>query len=160
AGRGNFKASWRHTGLREAMQLSATLAACAALLAAFTLLRQVVPDVRIGPAVRVLPYGVILLDLGSSFLLLVGVHTIARILGESRDRRVAAARASRRVPTLLVGAGRAGALVAREIRARPDTGIWLCGFLDDDPNLHGLRVAGLPVLGAMTDLRPVIDGHG
>jgi len=36
----------------------------------------------------------------------------------------------------------------------------LCGFLDDDPYLHGMKVAGLPVLGGTADLHRVIAQHG
>jgi FlaA1/EpsC-like NDP-sugar epimerase len=155
---GRLKATWRYTDLPEALRLGACLGAAAAVLFAWLLLHRLFLDqARQGP---VLPYGVVLLDLVLTFLTLVSARATARLWSEHRERRRAGARAPWRLPTLLIGAGRAGMLAAREVHARPDSGIELCGFLDDDPGLHGMRVAGLPVLGGTADLRRVIDRHG
>ena len=60
---------------------------------------------------------------------------VARIL-ESELHRV-----------LLIGAGQAGVVVAREITRRPDLGLHVVGFLDDDPLKVGTSIDGLRVLG-------------
>lgn len=52
-----------------------------------------------------------------------------------------------RTRTILYGAGAAGALVANEARMNPRSGIWPVAFLDDNPDLWGQVVAGLPVVG-------------
>lgn len=52
-----------------------------------------------------------------------------------------------RTRTILYGAGAAGVLVANEARLSAGAGIWPVAFLDDNPNLWGQVVAGLPVLG-------------
>lgn len=57
--------------------------------------------------------------------------------------------------TIILGAGRSGALLERELRHRG--GHLLVGFLDDDPRLRGSAVHGVPVLGVIEDL-PTI-GH-
>lgn len=57
--------------------------------------------------------------------------------------------------TIILGAGRSGALLERELRHRG--GHRLVGFLDDDPRLRGGTVHGVPVLGAIEDLPTV--GH-
>jgi exopolysaccharide biosynthesis polyprenyl glycosylphosphotransferase len=63
-------------------------------------------------------------------------------------------------PTLIVGAGRIGNLVARRLMQRPEFGLTPVGFLDNDPmELNGQR-APLPVLGASWDLEEVIRDHG
>ncbi len=54
--------------------------------------------------------------------------------------------------TLIVGAGAAGGMVAEEMRLRPEQGYAVVGFLDDDEGKIGTEVAGLPVLGRITDL--------
>jgi FlaA1/EpsC-like NDP-sugar epimerase len=48
---------------------------------------------------------------------------------------------------LIYGAGRAGALAARDIRQSPELGYELVGFVDDDPTKHGKELAGVAVLG-------------
>ena len=58
-------------------------------------------------------------------------------------------------PLMLIGAGglaREAAEAVRAINAARPT--WaLLGYLDDDPAKHGTVIAGLPVLGAVDDLR-------
>lgn len=49
--------------------------------------------------------------------------------------------------TLIVGAGRAGVLVAHEIRLHPELGATLVGFVDDALEKQGLSIKGYPVLG-------------
>ena len=51
---------------------------------------------------------------------------------------------------LVLGAGRSGALLERELRRRG--GFVVVGFLDDDPRLRGAQVHGVPVLGEITRL--------
>lgn len=51
---------------------------------------------------------------------------------------------------IVLGAGRSGALLERELRHRG--GYRLVGFLDDDPRLRGGEVHGVPVLGVIEDL--------
>ena len=54
--------------------------------------------------------------------------------------------------SLLYGAGWAGVMVARSAKRGPDGGIEPVGFLDDDPDLAGGRVAGLRVFGGLEAL--------
>jgi exopolysaccharide biosynthesis polyprenyl glycosylphosphotransferase len=63
-------------------------------------------------------------------------------------------------PTLIVGAGRVGRLVARRLQERPELGLRPIGFLDKDP-LAPLADGGsaLPVLGASWDLERVVEAH-
>ena len=63
-------------------------------------------------------------------------------------------------PTLIVGAGRVGRLVARRLRERPELGMRPIGFLDKDP-LGPLPDgdAAVPVLGASWDLERVVAAH-
>ena len=63
-------------------------------------------------------------------------------------------------PTLIVGAGRIGRLVARRLLAAPDLGLQPVGFLDKDPRDPELDGVTLPVLGASWDLERVIEEQG
>jgi exopolysaccharide biosynthesis polyprenyl glycosylphosphotransferase len=61
-------------------------------------------------------------------------------------------------PTLVVGAGRVGALTARRLLEHPEFGLQPIGFVDKEP----LDEASLPlpVLGASWDLERLIEQHG
>jgi exopolysaccharide biosynthesis polyprenyl glycosylphosphotransferase len=63
-------------------------------------------------------------------------------------------------PTLIVGAGKVGSLVARRLTQRPEFGLRPVGFLDNDP----LEIEGehkpVPVLGASWNLEELIAEHG
>jgi FlaA1/EpsC-like NDP-sugar epimerase len=53
---------------------------------------------------------------------------------------------------LIVGAGDAGAMIARELRDNPGLGILPIGFVDDDERKQGMRIHGLKVLGTREDI--------
>jgi FlaA1/EpsC-like NDP-sugar epimerase len=62
---------------------------------------------------------------------------------------------------LLIGAGRAGLLAAKEIDARGDLDLAIKGFVDDDRAKLGRSVVqGLRVLGATHDLPRLVHTHG
>lgn len=57
-------------------------------------------------------------------------------------------------PVIIVGAGRGGAMLARELERSPD---WrVVGLLDDDPGKWGRELSGVPVLGAVDRLSDVL----
>ncbi|MCV4601339.1 hypothetical protein OFC63_35515, partial [Escherichia coli] len=70
------------------------------------------------------------------------------------EKNTAASRLMRRkrTPTLLIGAGRTGASLAREVSGRADSELDVRGFIEDDVHKVGGRVAGLKVLGTTADL--------
>jgi UDP-GlcNAc:undecaprenyl-phosphate/decaprenyl-phosphate GlcNAc-1-phosphate transferase len=57
--------------------------------------------------------------------------------------------------SLIVGAGRSGRSLLRELRETP--GEHVVGFLDDDPRLLRRRLQGVPVLGGTRDIAAVVD---
>ncbi|MFL5920683.1 MAG: exopolysaccharide biosynthesis polyprenyl glycosylphosphotransferase [Gaiellaceae bacterium] len=61
-------------------------------------------------------------------------------------------------PTLIVGAGRVGALTATRLLEHPELGLRPVGFLDKEP-LDEERLP-VPVLGASWDLERLIEQHG
>jgi FlaA1/EpsC-like NDP-sugar epimerase len=66
----------------------------------------------------------------------------------------------RRKPVLLVGAGRAGMLAAREIQNRGDLGLEIRGFVDDDAEKLGSVIQGVKVLGVSRDLPRLVPDLG
>ncbi len=72
-----------------------------------------------------------------------------------------AAQGTTRIPTLVYGAGRAGAQVLRTISNSPDgLGMRVVGFVDDDPGKQGFVVRGVLVMGGLVDLEHVVHATG
>jgi exopolysaccharide biosynthesis polyprenyl glycosylphosphotransferase len=57
-----------------------------------------------------------------------------------------------RYRVIIAGAGRAGRTMAQVLREEREAGYQAVGFVDDDPEMWGTDVAGLPVLGSSHDL--------
>ena len=62
-------------------------------------------------------------------------------------------------PTLIVGAGKIGHLLARRLVERPGIGLRPVGFVDDEP-LETQETPGCPVLGSVSDLEAVVTEFG
>jgi exopolysaccharide biosynthesis polyprenyl glycosylphosphotransferase len=63
-------------------------------------------------------------------------------------------------PTLIVGAGRIGAVVAKRLLAAPQLGLRPVAFLDKEPMVDTSRRLGVPVVGASWDLDQAIARYG
>ena len=87
---------------------------------------------------------VILLDWAGTILLIGGIRTVYRSLRE--ELRPLFSRQPVR-SAIIVGANRAGELMARNLMAASKNPYIILGFLDDDPHLKHARVAGIEVLG-------------
>ena len=72
-------------------------------------------------------------------------HQRARVVGESIR------------PTLIVGAGRVGTLVAKRFLDNPELGFRPAAFLDKEPLVDTFQEVGVPVVGSSWDLDEVID---
>ena len=90
-----------------------------------------------------IPRSIYILDLGNTLLLVLGFRYMIRAGREAmgRHRRDF----TRRV--LIVGAGAAGQMIAREISENGSLGMEQVGFIDDDPAKIGARIQGAKVLG-------------
>jgi exopolysaccharide biosynthesis polyprenyl glycosylphosphotransferase len=85
-------------------------------------------------------------------------------LTASRSGMISSVVSSRRhdasVPTLIVGAGTVGRLIAKRLADHREIGLAPIGFLDKEPMVAGDDEPTLPVLGASWDLVDVIDRYG
>jgi FlaA1/EpsC-like NDP-sugar epimerase len=79
----------------------------------------------------------------------LGERAIAPLIGEL-------ARPEERRRTLIVGAGRGGRSLLRELRETP--GQQVIGFIDDDARLRHRRVHGVQILGSVAEIDDVL-GH-
>ena len=147
---------WRYVGMAEINSfLNAACLAFLPILALRLLLPEWLQQLRI-------PVSVIVMNTILAFVGALGVRVLRRAVYEryqrpgsktrlrKKEKRSADAKAKRAV--LLIGAGRAGMLAAREIRSRSDLGLEIKGFIDDEPNKLGSVIQGVEVLGTAQDL--------
>jgi UDP-GlcNAc:undecaprenyl-phosphate GlcNAc-1-phosphate transferase len=138
---GLYQGIWRFAGSREAASIVIGVAVSEAV--AFGI---VVATTPLGD----FPASVFIVD-ALVCMALVGASRFAeRAL--FRARTTLADRAGRR--TLLVGAGRAGRSLLRELRETP--GEKVVGFVDDDPRLHRRRLLGVPVRGGTREIERIL----
>ncbi|HEY7693210.1 MAG TPA: hypothetical protein VH816_12790 [Gaiellaceae bacterium] len=138
---GLYQGIWRFAGSREAASI--VVAVVVSELAAVGI---VVATTPLGG----FPAGVFVLDA----LLCMAVIGASRF-GERalfRARSTLRERDARR--TLIVGAGRSGRSLVRELRETP--GERVVGFVDDDPRLHRRRLLGVPVRGGTLDIERIL----
>ncbi len=145
--------SWRYISLREVQRIAISIAASTAVLAALRVgLKRA--DVSGNLSFFMIPLGVLAMNAVLALLGLVLARAMRRLQGEARERSRRAIQGTR-TRVLLIGAGQAGVLVARELASRPDLGLDAVGFLDDDRAKLGTRIAGLPVLGSTMDVEAI-----
>ena len=152
--------SWRYVGLREAVQIARAVAVGSLALAVVRLIAGALFRSDGYSQFFYLPYGVIAFDCALAMLGVCGVRVIRRISTERAEIRRLLPDRKQQVRTLLVGAGRGGVMVAKEISGRPELGIVPVGFIDDDPVKRGSTVHGIPVLGATRDLMRIAQERG
>jgi FlaA1/EpsC-like NDP-sugar epimerase len=143
--------SWRYISIGDVTRVVTAVSAANAVMVLIRLAGPV-----FGPQLEivVIPLGVIAMNFALALLGLVGIRAFRRLQGEANDRRQNAA-GTERHRVLLIGAGQAGVMVAREIMNRADLGLQPVGFLDDDPSKLNTSISGLPVLGRTDAVKAV-----
>lgn len=108
------------------------------------------------------PISVILIDTVLAFGGLLGLRVLRRFIFElgEKNRLYAGRRRVKRKPTLIVGAGRMGATLVKEMGGRLDAELEIRGFVDDDPRKRAGSVSGMKILGTTADLPRLVDEMG
>lgn len=138
--------AWSRFGFRDLWRLGQAVAAGTLLHFLGTLL--------LGETLG-MPRSVPLLEGGVAFLLMGVVRFLVRRYWE-RTR----ASGAEGIRVLIVGAGDAGSMVARELLRHPEAGLLPVGFLDDDPNKRGQTLMGLKVWGPLDQLPAAVRALG
>jgi FlaA1/EpsC-like NDP-sugar epimerase len=157
---GVHRLAWRYVGLPDVRRIAAVVAASASVLIAARIVGERVVQAYEPLSRAIIPLGVTLSDSAFAFLGLTGIRVIRRMLAEYFESASRVVRPGAQLPTMLIGAGRAGVVVAKEIAARPDLGILPVGFLDDDPNKVGMVIHGVPVVGTTARLAHLCAERG
>ena len=146
--------SWRYIGIADVGRIFVATTASTTLLVLVHALSRFIDIHAI--TIVVIPLGVLAMNFVLAFLALVGIRALRRVQGEASDRKRQVG-GDERHRVLLIGAGEAGVLVAREITRRQDLGLQPVGFLDDDPLKIGTSIGGLPVLGSTNDVAAIAE---
>ncbi len=142
--------SWRYMTMRDTVRIAFAVGLSSSILVTVRVSATLLTDHRM----MFLPLGVLAMDIVLAFVGLVSARAIVRLRGEVLDRNKRASGGDMD-PVLLIGAGEAGVVVAREIASRPDLGLKPVGFLDDDRMKIGTSIGGLSVLGATKDVKAI-----
>jgi FlaA1/EpsC-like NDP-sugar epimerase len=149
---GLYSHAWRYASVPDLERIVAALAlGTLASFAAVGLLERLAPPLSQSG----LPASFWLVELLVSFAVIAGARFGIRAVVEHASNGIGTASGGRR--TLLFGAGRVGVMIARSARLQPSAGVVPVGFLDDDRELAGKTVAGLPVLGGLAELEQAIE---
>ena len=142
---GLYHISWRHASIIDGVRIYfAVSVVCAVTFVLFILVQHQLP---------------------MSVFFLFGLFDLVTVGGVRYYRRLAKSfgyRLKQRVNQstkriVIVGAGEAGAMLAREIQNQHNADIHIIGFIDDDENKKGKLILGIRVLGNRESLSDEID---
>ncbi|WP_175951824.1 nucleoside-diphosphate sugar epimerase/dehydratase [Burkholderia sp. BCC0405] len=138
---GLYRGMWVFASLPDLVRIAKALGAAVVLIMVGAVLFQPVP---------IIPRSVLFLFPLFLFVMMGGARALYRTAKEFYQYGGLVAQGK---PVLLLGAGNAGASLARELKRSPE---WrLVGLLDDDPVKSGREIYGYKVLGAIADLSAI-----
>jgi FlaA1/EpsC-like NDP-sugar epimerase len=139
---GLYRSIWRYAGTRDAVAIAAAIVVSELATASYISLTRELSD--FSRSVFIVDALICTVGIGAS-----RIAERAIVVGTRSMRN----RTARR--TLIVGAGRTGRSLMRELRET--AGERVVGFVDDNPRLRRRRVHGLPVLGASDELPRLLE---
>ena len=136
-----FHGYWCYTGVSDAIDIQKAVGFSS--LAFLLLERGVLGEKRF-------PLSVYFIEMILTVGILVGVRVLARAVFQ---RAESSALSDRRKRVVVIGAGRAAAMLLREL---PRSGYLPVALVDDDPRKLDVRLHGVPVVGTVKDLPAVV----
>jgi FlaA1/EpsC-like NDP-sugar epimerase len=149
---GVYRLVWRYVSLRDLPRILASILAGSIVLVVARY--AVVPvfqaiGLPLNPLFARVPYGVMAAELLLTAGGTIAARALWRLITEAAKRHTTATARPlmKRGRALLIGAGSAGVMVAREVSTRPDMSFEVVGFVDDDPRKQGTLIHGYKVVG-------------
>lgn len=146
-----YRVNWKYASIQEALTLSLSLGASSIGLMFYQnfVFGQVLERITI-------------LSFCISLLMLGAIRVALRLLGIGQHwRKYALPRrmVKSRKRTLVIGAGRAGRSLVRQLYASPFHELKPVAFLDDDPKNMHFMIQGIEVVGTTKNLKAIIEKH-
>ena len=141
---GLFHGWWKYAGVSELLDIA--MAAAASAIIGFGLTAWL-------NGLQGFPRSVFLLDLLLTLMLVGGVRFVVRVYSETfraADLNVLVKK------VLVVGAGRTGAMLVREMRTNSALHYQPVAFVDDDPKKRGMSLNGVAVRGTTADIPALV----
>ena len=150
---GFYRGWWRYVGITDVVRLVAGLTTSTAILG---ILWYGTRSTGYHLAVENSSRGVLLVDLAFALLALFGARLVVRV-SRDRFRPSVATPHARRV--IIIGAGDAGETLAREIEHRPQLGMRVVAFVDDQRAKWGSVIRGIRVTGPIANVGDIADAQ-
>ena len=148
---GAYAFIWRYIGMAE---IRTFIQASVMSAAPLVILRLALAD---SWGTLRIPLSIILIDTILAFIGVLAIRVARRGVYERFDKKRRSLKGKREVKrVLLIGAGRAGVMTAKEITTRGDTGLDIQGFVDDDPLKVRSKIQGVKVLGKIGDIPELV----
>jgi FlaA1/EpsC-like NDP-sugar epimerase len=157
---GAYRGVWRYIGISDLVSVFKAITWGSVLIAACSFLAKRVEGVSAGLRLEWLsgyPLRVIVGEWLVGLILVGGLRAGLRLFKQYRT--TVKFRHLDRKRVLIVGAGDAGEMVARQLMAHPEYGYLPVAFADDDPAKQNRRIHGLPILGGRDDMNAIIEGR-
>jgi len=149
---GFYRGWWRYVGTHDVIRLVAGSATALLVMLAIWFTQ----DFTGINALRGVSRGVLLVNWAFSLLTVFGARLFVR-LAKDFFRETAGGEFSN---ALIIGAGDAGEALAREIQTRPQLGLRVVGFVDDQRAKWKSHIRGVEVRGPITDIARIADLTG
>ena len=147
---GLYRRIWVYASTNELRLITAAVTTASVLTSGVMLL--LLSTGRVYPGMPRSAFGI---DWLLSLVLIGGSRLALRILAEQST----APRNGKARRALIIGAGDAGALVARELQKSSQLNLTPVGFLDDDRAKQRQEIYGVPVIGFVSDIVDVLDNE-
>ena len=146
---GIYHSAWKYGGVRDLSQLAMVVISVTVIVFSVNLFATVIPRKEIPLSVNLIGGGLIFLTMAATKLWPhLTTMPLRGAAGNGSGKRV-----------LIVGAGEAGQLVAREFLHNPHWQYRPVCFVDDDRKLEGIRIHGVPVAGDRHAIPALVQRH-
>jgi FlaA1/EpsC-like NDP-sugar epimerase len=147
---GFYRGWWRYVGINDVLRLAA---GCTAMLGALLAVWYTEPWTHF-PGLVGVSRAVLFINYAFSLLAIFGTRVLVRLMKDVFRFEVSGEIAN----VLIIGAGDAGEALAREIQHRPQLGLHVAAFVDDQRAKWRSHIRGIPVTGPIANIAQIADG--
>jgi FlaA1/EpsC-like NDP-sugar epimerase len=150
---GLYRRLWIYASIQE-MKIIAFAVTTASIVVSLVMVAMFMQGFFIG-----FPRSVLIIDWLLSLAFVGGLRFSMRLIAENRRMSTITAQAGQGSRVLVVGAGDAGALVAKELQKNPQLRKNPVGFLDDNPSKQNNQIHGIPIVGKTASIVQSIEQY-